>query len=156
MTDKQKIAQIEQTLGDYGFKQNYIYEEVLILKGNLDRTNRAFGNLIEVSRIMNGDVTYMLRKTNVIADKITEIDERLERVEEDVSQLKTNVAQLQTDVAKLQTNVAEIQTDVDEIKTDVAGIQTNVDEIKIDVTEIKTDMKDMKGLLFKILEKVDK
>ena len=128
MTDKQKIAQIEQTLGDYGFKQNYIYEEVLILKGNLDRTNRAFGNLIEVSRIMNGDVTYMLRKTNVIADKVTEIDERLERVEEDVSQLKTNVAQLQTDVAKLQTDVAEI----------------------------KTDMKDVKGLLFKILEKVDK
>ena len=142
MTDKQKIAQIEQTLGDYGFKQNYIYEEVLILKGNLDRTNRAFGNLIEVSRIMNGDVTFMLRKTNVIADKVTEIDERLERVEEDVSQLKTNVAQLQTDVAKL-------QTDMDEIKTDVA-------EMQADVTEIKTDMKDMKGLLFKILEKVDK
>lgn len=142
MTDKQKIAQIEQTLGDYGFKQNYIYEEVLILKGNLDRTNRAFGNLIEVSRIMNGDVTYMLRKTNVIADKVTEIDERLERVEEDISQLKTSVAQLQTDVAKL-------QTDMDEIKTDVA-------EMQADVTEIKTDMKDMKGLLFKILEKVDK
>ena len=149
MTDKQKIAQIEQTLGDYGFKQNYIYEEVLILKGNLDRTNRAFGNLIEVSRIMNGDVTYMLRKTNVIADKVTEIDERLERVEEDVSQLKTNVAQLQTDVAKLQTDVAKLQTNV-------AEIQTDVDEIKIDVAEIKTDMKDMKGLLFKILEKVDK
>ena len=142
MTDKQKIAQIEQTLGDYGFKQNYIYEEVLILKGNLDRTNRAFGNLIEVSRIMNGDVTFMLRKTNVIADKVTEIDERLERVEEDVSQLKTSVAQLQTDVAKL-------QTDMDEIKTDVA-------EMQADVTEIKTDMKDMKGLLFKILDKVDK
>ena len=142
MTDKQKIAQIEQTLGDYGFKQNYIYEEVLILKGNLDRTNRAFGNLIEVSRIMNGDVTYILRKTNVIADKVTEIDERLERVEEDISQLKTSVAQLQTDVAKL-------QTDMDEIKTDVA-------EMQADVTEIKTDMKDMKGLLFKILEKVDK
>ena len=128
MTDKQKIAQIEQTLGDYGFKQNYIYEEVLILKGNLDRTNRAFGSLIEVSRIMNGDVTYMLRKTNVIADKVTEMDERLERVEGDVAQLKTDVAEMKINVAEMQSNV----------------------------NEIKTDMKDMKGLLFKILEKVDK
>lgn len=51
-------------------KQDYIYEEVLILKGNLDRMNRTVGTLVETARVTSGDVTYLINKTNVIVEKL--------------------------------------------------------------------------------------
>ena len=51
-------------------KQDYIYEEVLILKGNLDSMNRAVGTLVETARVTNRDVTYLINKTNVIVEKL--------------------------------------------------------------------------------------
>lgn len=102
-------------------KQDYIYEEVLILKGNLDRMNRTVGTLVETARVTSGDVTYLINKTNVIVEKVTEIDERVERL--------------------------ETKFDVLEIK---------FDHVEVKVNNIEKDIVDIKGLLGKILEKVDK
>ena len=121
MTQEQRLSQVEELLADQMHKQDYIYEEVLILKGNLDRMNRAVGTLVETARVTNGDVTYLMNKTNVIVEKVTEIDERVERLE---------------------------------TKFDV--LETKFDHIEVKVDNIEKDIVDIKGLLGKILEKVDK
>jgi chromosome segregation ATPase len=128
MTQEQRLSQVEELLADQMHKQDYIYEEVLTLKGNLDKMNSAVGTLVKTSRIMNGDVTFVLNKTNVIVDKVTEIDERVERL--------------------------ETKFDVLETKFDV--LETKFDNIEVKVDNIEKDIVDIKGLLGKILEKVDK
>ncbi len=128
MTQEERLSRVEELLADQMNKQNYIYEEVLILKGNLDRMNRAVGTLVETARVTNGDVTYLMNKTNVIVDKVTEIDERVERL--------------------------ETKFDVLETKFDV--LETKFDTIDVKVDNIEKDIFDIKGLLGKILEKVDK
>ena len=128
MTQEQRLSQVEELLADQMHKQDYIYEEVLILKGNLDRMNRAVGTLVETARVTNGDVTYLMNKTNVIVEKITEIDERVERL--------------------------ETKFDILETKFDV--LETKFDHIEVKVDNIEKDIVDIKGLLGKILEKVDK
>ena len=128
MTQEQRLSQVEELLADQMHKQDYIYEEVLTLKGNLDKMNSAVGTLVKTSRIMNGDVTFVLNKTNVIVDKVTEIDERVERVE----------------------------TKIDILETKFNVLETKFDNIEVKVDNIEKDIVDMKGLLVKILEKVDK
>ena len=128
MTQEQRLSQVEELLADQMHKQDYIYEEVLILKGNLDRMNRAVGTLVETARVTNGDVTYLMNKTNVIVDKVSEIDGRLERL--------------------------ETKFDVFETKFDVLDNKFGTFEVKVD--NIEKDIVDIKGLLGKILEKVDK
>ncbi len=128
MTQEQRLLKVEELLADQMHKQDYIYEEVLILKGNLDRMNRAVGTLVETARVTNGDVTYLMNKTNVIVEKVTEIDERVERL--------------------------ETKFDVLETKFDV--LETKFDHIEVKVDNIEKDIVDIKGLLGKILEKVDK
>ena len=128
MTQEQRLSQVEELLADQMHKQDYIYEEVLTLKVNLDKMNSAVGTLVKTSRIMNGDVTFVLNKTNVIVDKVTEIDERVERVE----------------------------TKIDILETKFNVLETKFDNIEVKVDNIEKDIVDMKGLLVKILEKVDK
>jgi chromosome segregation ATPase len=128
MTQEQRLSQVEELLADQMHKQDYIYEEVLTLKGNLDKMNSAVGTLVKTSRIMNGDVTFVLNKTNVIVDKVTEIDERVERVE----------------------------TKIDNIEKDIVEMKGDIVEMKGDIVEMKGDMNQVKGLLTKILEKIDK
>ena len=70
MTQEQRLSKVEELLADQMHKQDYIYEEVLILKGNLDRMNRAVGTLVETARVTNGDITYLINKTNVIVEKL--------------------------------------------------------------------------------------
>ena len=135
MTQEERLSRVEALLADQMNKQDYIYEEVLILKGNLDRMNRAVGTLVETARVTNGDVTYLMNKTNVIADKVTQIDERVERLE-------------------TKFDVLETKFDVLETKFDV--LETKLDTVEVKVDNIEKDIVDIKGLLGKILEKVDK
>jgi chromosome segregation ATPase len=128
MTQEQRLSQVEELLADQMHKQDYIYEEVLILKGNLDRMNRAVGTLVETARVTNGDVTYLMNKTNVIVEKVTEIDERVGRLE----------------------------TKFDILETKFDSFEAKVDNIEKDIVDMKGDMGQVKGLLTKILEKVDK
>jgi uncharacterized coiled-coil DUF342 family protein len=128
MTQEQRLSQVEELLADQMHKQDYIYEEVLILKGNLDRMNRAVGTLVETARVTNGDVTYLMNKTNVIVEKVTEIDERVVRLE----------------------------TKFDVLETKFDSFEAKVDNIEKDIVDMKGDMGQIKGLLTKILEKVDK
>jgi uncharacterized coiled-coil DUF342 family protein len=128
MTQEQRLSQVEELLADQMHKQDYIYEEVLILKGNLDRMNRAVGTLVETARVTNGDVTYLMNKTNVIVEKVTEIDERVVRLE----------------------------TKFDILETKFDSFEAKVDNIEKDIVDMKGDMGQVKGLLTKILEKVDK
>ncbi|MDZ7898907.1 MAG: hypothetical protein U5N85_12910 [Arcicella sp.] len=113
MTQGQRLSQVEDLLADQMHKQDYIYEEVLTLKGNLDKMNNVVGTLVKTSRIMNGDVTFILNKTNVIADKVTEIDGRVERIEVDVTELKTDVAELKTDMKDVKGLLFKILEKVD-------------------------------------------
>ena len=135
MTQEQRLSQVEELLAEQMHKQDFIYEEVLGLKGNLDRMNRVVGTLVETARITNGNVTYLMNKTNVIVDKVTEIDDRLERLE-------------------TKFDVFEAKFDVFETKFDV--FETKFDNMEVKVDNIEKDIVDMKGLLTKILEKVDK
>jgi chromosome segregation ATPase len=135
MTQEQRLSQVEELLADQMHKEDYIYEEVLNLKGNLDKMNNVVGTLVKTSRIINGDVTFVLNKTNVIADKVTEIDERVERVE---------------------TKIDNIEKDIVEMKGDIVEMKGDIVEMKGDIVEMKGDMNQVKGLLTKILEKVDK
>ncbi len=116
-------------------KQDYIYEEVLILKGNLDRMNRAVGTLVETARVTNGDITFLMNKTNVIVEKVTEIDERVGRLENKF-------------------DILENKFDILENKFDI--LETKFDHIEVKIDHIEKDVVDIKGLLGKILEKVDK
>jgi chromosome segregation ATPase len=135
MTQEQRLSQVEELLADQMHKQDYIYEEVLILKGNLDRMNRAVGTLVETARVTNGDVTYLMNKTNVIVEKVTEIDER---------------------VVRLETKFDILETKFDVLETKFDSFEAKVDNIEKDIVDMKGDMGQVKGLLTKILEKVDK
>jgi predicted nuclease with TOPRIM domain len=135
MTQEQRLSQVEELLADQMHKQDYIYEEVLILKGNLDRMNRAVGTLVETARVPNGDVTYLMNKTNVIVEKVTEIDER---------------------VGRLETKFDILETKFDVLETKFDSFEAKVDNIEKDIVDMKGDMGQVKGLLTKILEKVDK
>jgi chromosome segregation ATPase len=135
MTQEQRLSQVEELLADQMHKQDYIYEEVLILKGNLDRMNRAVGTLVETARVTNGDVTYLMNKTNVIVDKVTEIDER---------------------VGRLETKFDVLETKFDVLETKFDSFEAKVDNIEKDIVDMKGDIGQVKGLLTKILEKVDK
>lgn len=90
-------------------KQDYIYEEVLILKGNLDRMNRAVGTLVETARVTNGDVTYLINKTSVIVEKITEIDERVERLETKFDTLETKFDHVEVKVDNIEKDIVDIK-----------------------------------------------
>jgi chromosome segregation ATPase len=149
MAQEQRLSQVEELLADQMHKQDYIYEEVLTLKGNLDKMNSAVGTLVKTSRIMNGDVTFILNKTNVIVDKVTEIDERVERLE-----TKFDVLETKFDVLETKFDVLETKFDVLETKFDV--LETKFDNIEVKVDNIEKEIVDIKGLLGKILEKVDK
>ena len=149
MTQEERLSRVEALLADQMNKQDYIYEEVLILKGNLDRMNRAVGTLVETARVTNGDVTYLMNKTNVIADKVTKIDEKVERLE-----TKFDVLETKFDVLETKFDVLETKFDVLETKFDV--LETKLDTVEVKVDNIEKDIVDIKGLLGKILEKVDK
>ncbi len=135
MTQEQRLSQVEELLADHMHKQDYIYEEVLILKGNLDRMNRAVGTLVETARVTNGDITFLMNKTNVIVEKVTEIDERVGRLENKF-------------------DILENKFDILENKFDI--LETKFDHIEVKIDHIEKDVVDIKGLLGKILEKVDK
>ena len=142
MTQEQRLSQVEELLAEQMHKQDFIYEEVLGLKSNLDKMNQVVGTLVEISRVTNGDVTYLMNKTNVIVNKVTEIDERVERLE------------TKFDVLETKFDVLETKFDVLETKFD--HIEVKVDHIEVKVDNIEKDIVDIKGLLGKILEKVDK
>jgi hypothetical protein len=62
-------------------KQEFIYEEILILKGNLSRMNRVMINLSETSRMTNKDVTGMI-------DTIKEMETKVDNIEKDIVDMK--------------------------------------------------------------------
>jgi chromosome segregation ATPase len=128
MTEKQRISQIEEHLSDYMHKQDFMYEEVLILKGNLERSTKIMSTLTQSHRITSGNVEFLLEKVNRIEDSQVEM-------KADIGTLKTKVSNLESDVAILKSDVAIL---------------------KSDVAEIKSDMSDVKNTLGLILQKLDK
>jgi chromosome segregation ATPase len=128
MTEKQRISQIEEHLSDYMQKQDFMYEEVLILKGNLGRLTKNIFSLTQSHRITSGNVEFLLEKVNRIEDSQVEM-------KADIGTLKTKVSNLESDVAILKSDVAIL---------------------KSDVAEIKSDMSDVKNTLGLILQKLDK
>jgi uncharacterized coiled-coil DUF342 family protein len=109
MTQEQRLSQVEELLADQMHKQDYIYEEVLILKGNLDRMNRAVGTLVETARVSNGDVTYLMNKTNVIVDKVTEIDGRVERLETKFDKFEVKVDNIEKDIVNIKGDIGQVK-----------------------------------------------
>jgi chromosome segregation ATPase len=128
MTEKQRISQIEEHLSDYMQKQDFMYEEVLILKGNLGRLTKNIFSFTQSHRITSGNVEFLLEKVNRIEDSQVEM-------KADIGTLKTKVSNLESDVAILKSDVAIL---------------------KSDVAEIKSDMSDVKNTLGLILQKLDK
>jgi hypothetical protein len=62
-------------------KQEFIYEEILILKGNLNRMNRVVMNFSETSRMANKDVAGMI-------DTIKEMENKVDNIEKEIVDIK--------------------------------------------------------------------
>jgi chromosome segregation ATPase len=121
MTEKQRISQIEEHLSDYIQKQDFMYEEVLILKGNLGRLTKIIFSLIQSHQITDGNVEFLLEKVNRIEDTQLEM-------KADIGTLKSKVSNLESDVSTLKSDVSEIKTDMSYVKNTLGLILQKLDK----------------------------
>jgi chromosome segregation ATPase len=113
MTEKQRISQIEEHLSDYMHKQDFMYEEVLILKGNLERSTKIMSTLAQAHRVTGGNVEFLLEKVN--------------RIEDSQVEMKADIGTLKTKVSNLESDVAEIKSDMSEVKNTLGLILQKLD-----------------------------
>ncbi len=108
MDINKRISQLEELLVDYMHKQDFMSEEQMVIKGNLDRLNKIVTQLTSLHRGTSENVAFLMEKVVKITFEQAEMKNEISEMKNEIFENSRVQGEIKDDVVEIKKLVIQL------------------------------------------------